>query len=265
MSRQTDRKTASPRADQTYHPGKVSPLTWLRTAMFYVDIALSTLVLGIGGLPSALFQRDGANRVATVWLGQMMRAIRWHLGIQVEVRGTPPTRDCIVASKHQSFLDILTLAYHCPHRIFIMKKEILRVPIMGWFAYRVGCIPIDRSRGSDAMALIVDEVRKRDASNSLGQLIIYPEGTRTRPGERRRYKHGVGVIYSQTDLPCVPVAVNMGLFWPKKGYPIRPGRPILEFLPEIATGLTEDAFMAQLTTQIETNSDRLMAEAGFRG
>ena len=244
-------------------PRRTGWLGYPAAVLYYIHIALATVVLGTWGLTQVGRGREGAHHVATTWIGYMLRAARWHLGVVVELRGTPPEGDAIIAAKHQSFLDILAIAYACRRRGFIMKREVLRVPIMGWYARKAGCIPIDRARGRDAMAQIISEVNERSARADLGHLIIYPEGTRTRPGDKRPYKHGVGTIYAATDLPCYPVAVNCGMFWPKRGIPISPGRAVIEFLPVVAPGLTADALMAQLQHDIEAASDALMAEAGL--
>ncbi|MRX49130.1 1-acyl-sn-glycerol-3-phosphate acyltransferase [Paracoccus sp. S-4012] len=245
-------------------PGPLGPLTWLRTILFYIHIALATLVIGLWGLPRVLRDRRHANRVATVWLRYLLRCARWHLGLTCEVRGRVPGGDCLVAAKHQSFWDILCLAHALPERAFIMKREVLRVPVMGAYARAIGSIPIDRSRGGEAMTRIGAEVRAAMARpEGLGQLIIYPEGTRTRPGERRRYKHGVASLAGATGLPVVPVAVNVGLFWSRKGFPIRSGRSVIEFLDPLPPELRGEAVTAALQARIEPASDRLMAEAGF--
>lgn len=251
------------RSDTT--PGPLGPYQYVQNALYYVHVALATVVIGLIGIPRVTRGgREGANRVATGWIGYMLWAARLHLGVTCEVRGTPPTEDCIVAAKHQCFLDILAIAHAVPRRNFIMKREVMRVPVMGWYAYKVGCIPIDRSKGRDAMRAIVARIGERMAGEGLGQLIIYPEGTRTRPGERRSYKHGVGTFREATQLPVVPVAVNTGLFWPRKGWGVRPGRAVIEFLPPIDAQTPNDDFMTTLASQIEDHSDRLMAEAGFR-
>lgn len=245
-------------------PGPLGPMQYLQNALFYLHVGIATLLMGLAGIPEVMRHgRAGANRVATRWIGYVLWAARIHMGVTCELRGTPPTGDCIVAAKHQCFLDILALAHALPERNFIMKREVMRVPVMGWYAYKVGCIPIDRARGRDAMRAIGETINKRLAGEGLGQLIIYPEGTRTRPGERRSYKHGVGTIRSATGLPVVPVAVNAGLFWPRKGWGVRPGRAVIEFLPVMGAELPAETFMAELSTRIEDNSDRLMAEAGF--
>lgn len=246
-----------------YRPGPITALSHLRAAAFYLDIALATIVLGTWGLIFKVPQgRDGANRVATVWCGHLLAAARFWLGLRYEVRGSLPPGDLLIGAKHQSFFDILILAHLAPQRAFIMKKQILNVPIMGWFAYKVGCIPIDRSRGSRAMKVMVDGVRAAMA-RGLGQLIVYPEGTRTRPGEKRRYKAGIGVLAAETGLPVVPVATNVGLFWNKRGWPIRSGCGLIEILPPIPPGPSAPELVAQLEAEVEGASDRLMAEAGF--
>lgn len=253
------------RRTETAEPGALSPWQYLQNAFFYLHVAIATILIGLFGIPLVIRRgRAGANRVASRWIGYLLWAAKLHLGLVCEIRGTPPDGDCIVAAKHQCFLDILAIASASPERNFIMKREVMRVPVMGWYAYKVGCIPIDRSKGRDAMRAIGETINKRLSRDGLGQLIIYPEGTRTRPGERRNYKHGVGTIRQATGLPVVPVAVNAGLFWPRKGWGIRSGRAVVEFLPAIGPELAAGDFMAELAKQIETNSERLQAEAGFK-
>lgn len=250
-------------------PGRIGFFSYLRTISYYIHIALATVVLGLWGLLTQLRKGlHGANRVASVWVSYILRAARWHMGVAVEVRGAPPRagEDVLIAAKHQSFLDILAIACAAERRAFVMKREIMRVPIMGWYAREVGSIPIDRSKGRDAMAQIVSAARSRMATDDgLGHLIIYPEGTRTRPSEHRPYKHGVGTIHLETGLPVYPVAVNCGLFWPKRGIPVASGRAVIEFLPPMQAepGETRDSFIRRLQQTIETRSNALMAEAGF--
>lgn len=252
-------------ADPRYHPGRLSPLWPLQTAVFYIWIALVTLVMGLAWWPKIRRDPSQAHVLPVVWTGRLLAAARTILGISVEVRGTPPTQDCIIAAKHQSFLDILAIAHAVPQCGFIMKREVLRVPVMGHYARLAGCIPIDRTRGSEAMRQIIAGVQAARASgDGLGQLIIYPEGTRTRPGERRKYKHGVGTIQAATGLPIHPVAVNCGLFWPRDGLRMRPGRAVIEFLDPAPPGGSASEVVERLEVVVEGASDALMAEAGAR-
>ena len=244
-------------------PGRGGALAWARTLAYYLYIALATLVLGLWGLPQGLRGRAAANRVATVWLRQMLGAARVILGVRVEYRGAPPVGDVLIAAKHQSFLDILALAQACPRRAFVMKREVLNVPIMGWFARKVGCIPIDRTRGKDALRQITAEVEAaRRSPEGLGQLIVYPEGTRTLPGHSLPYKPGVAIIQRATGLPIVPVAVDCGLFWPKRGFPIRPGVAVVQFLEPVPPGQRIEPLLADLAGRIEPASLALYHEAG---
>lgn len=251
------------RPDARYQPAPPSLLDWPRAAAYYLYVALATIVLGLWGLPQGLRGPLAANRVATIWLGQMMGAARVILGVRVEYRGTPPSGECLIAAKHQSFLDILALSQACPRRAFVMKREVMRVPIMGWFARRVGCIPIDRARGKEAMRQIIAEVSAaRARPEGLGQLIFYPEGTRTRPGTSVPYKPGVVLVQRATGLPIVPVAVNCGLFWPRRGFPVRRGTAIVEFLPPIPPPARGEDVLGRLEEVIEAASTRLFHEAG---
>ena len=250
-----------------YHPQKPGALAWPRAIAFYLWIALATVVMGIVWFPVVLLTQMGAHRLGVAWSGHLLASARVILGIRVEVRGVPPTKDCIVAAKHQSFLDILAIAHAVPQCAFIMKRVLLYVPVMGYFARKAGCIPIDRARGTEAMKQITAGVQlAQQRPEGLGQLIIYPEGTRTPPGEKRKYKHGVASLRLATGLDVVPVAVNCGLFWPKKGFPFYRGTAVIEFLPEIAPDTTQGSdhtsFMTQLYEVIETASDHLLAEAG---
>jgi len=183
------------------------------------------------------------------------------LGLRSEVRGEVPTGEVLIAAKHQSFFDIILIVSAVPRPRFIMKKELLRVPILGWYAVKIGCVPVDRGKRGRAIAKMLADVRSGAAEP--GQLIIYPQGTRVAPGAYLPYKAGTGILYEQTGLPCVPAGTNVGLFWPRKGILRKPGLAVVEFLPVIAPGKPMPEFMAELEASVETSSGRLMAEAGY--
>ncbi|SDW40114.1 lysophospholipid acyltransferase family protein [Paracoccus sanguinis] len=254
-----------PAADPAaYRPGPLPALWRVRTTVYYLWIAGVTLVMGLWWLPKVMRDPRNAHVLPVVWTGRLLAAARTILGVSVELRGTPPTTDAIIAAKHQSFLDILAISHAVPQCGFIMKREVMRVPVMGYYARRAGCIPIDRARGGEAMRQITGEIAERMAGpEGLGQLIIYPEGTRTRPGERRRYKHGVGTVQAATGLNVHPVAVNCGMFWPREGLRIRPGRSVIEFLPPVPPEADPPETVARLEALIEGRSDALMAMAGL--
>ena len=183
------------------------------------------------------------------------------VGLRTEVRGEVPTGEVLVASKHQSFLDIILLVSVLPRPKFIMKRELMFAPILGQFALRIGCVPVDRGKRAQAIQKMTADVAS--GAQYPGQLIIYPQGTRVAPGVEMPYKVGSAVLYRELGQTCVPAATNVGVFWPRTGIYRKPGLAVLEFLPPIPPGLDPQAFTTRLREVVETRSDQLMAEAGF--
>jgi 1-acyl-sn-glycerol-3-phosphate acyltransferase len=233
---------------------------WLRSLVFVVVIYAAMIPYGLIYLPAALRSRDGAIAACHAWCRFVKRAAPWMVGIRTEVRGTPPTGECLIAAKHQSFLDIILIYSSVPRGKFIMKTELTKAPILGWYALRIGCVPVDRGKRAQAVQRMVADVAAGRADP--GQLIIYPQGTRIAPGVKAPYKVGTSVLYTESGQPCVPVACNVGLFWPRKGIMRRPGIAVVEFLDPIPSGLSGPDFMKTLERRIEDRSDALMAEAG---
>lgn len=185
------------------------------------------------------------------------------IGLRGQVLGDVPQDEVLIAAKHQSFFDIMLIFYALPSAKFIMKKELLYTPIIGLYAKRLGCVPVDRGKRGQAIEKMVSDV---NAGHALpGQLIIYPQGTRVAPGVQRDYKVGTAVLYEQLSQPCVPAATNVGLFWPRKGILRKPGLATVEFLDRIEPGADRAAFMAELENVVETRSNALMKDAGFDG
>jgi 1-acyl-sn-glycerol-3-phosphate acyltransferase len=240
----------------------MSPARPLRAMLFKTLIYGAMPVYGLAGLPWALLSRDGAVATCHAWCRFVRWAARVVVGIESEVRGTPPTGEVLVAAKHQSFLDIILIYAAVPRGRFIMKRELLWVPVLGQYALRIGCIPVDRGkRGQAIRKMLADVVGGRA---DPGQLIIYPQGTRVAPGVKASYKAGAAALYGELGQACVPVACNVGLFWPRSGNALRPGRAVVEFLPAIPPGLSSSEFIQRLEAEVEPASDRLMAEAGFQ-
>jgi len=211
-------------------------------------------------LPAAL-SRDGALLGVHTYCRWVRWSLRWMTGLRTEVRGTAPEGEVLLAAKHQSFLDIILIVSALPRPRFIMKAELVRAPVLGLYALRIGCIPVHRGQRGQAikkMKADVEAGRRRP-----GQLVIYPQGTRIAPGVKAPYKVGTAVLYDQLGAPCVPAAANVGLFWPKRGILRKPGLAVVEFLEPIPPGLSHAQFMARLEQAVETASDRLMAEAGL--
>lgn len=240
---------------------RIYPLQWLLSLLFILQMYVAMLVLAIVYTPFAIFRREAAMAACKNFCRWVRFSARWMVGLRTEVRGTPPSGSALVPAKHQSFLDILMIFGAMEQPRFIMKKELVYAPILGWYALRVGCVPVDRGKRGEAVKRMMDGVRR--GSERPGQLIIYPQGTRVAPGAIVPYKVGTALLYSQLGQPCVPVAANVGLFWPRHGIYRKPGTAVVEFLPPINPGLPNAAFMTRLEHEIESASNRLMAEAGW--
>ena len=240
-----------------------TPIRWLLSLVFIVQMYLAMAVVAVVYLPYALLSRDGAVAACHAFCWWVRVSLRLLCGLKTEIRGPMPTGEVLVAPKHQSFLDIIMIYSAMPRAKFIMKAELRFAPFLGWYALRIGCVPVNRGKRGAAITKMMADVRS--GASRPGQLVIYPQGTRVAPGEKRPYKAGTAALYSQLGQTCVPVAANVGLFWPKHGILRHPGTAVGEFLPAIEPGLSNAEFMARLEAEVETSSNALMAEAGFRG
>ena len=234
----------------------------LRALLFYlVFFGSGTLFLTLA-LPALLMPRRVTIRVGELWFVFVLAALRLVCGITHEVRGREnlPASPCIVAAKHQSAWDTIAFLTFLDDGSYVIKKELTRIPVYGWLLSKAGMVPVDRTAGAKALRHMVAAARTR-----LGEgrsIVIFPEGTRTAPGERRAYHPGVAALYGKLGVPVVPVALNSGLFWPRRSFTKRPGRIVVEILPAIAPGLPRAEFMERLETAIEATTARLCAADG---
>lgn len=234
---------------------------WVRSLIFVVQMYIALLPWGIAFAIPAIFSRRAAILCCRSYCWYNMWVARWLIGLRCEIRGTPPTDEVLIAAKHQSFLDVLMIYSAIPTGRFIMKDILKYAPVVGQFGLRVGCIPVKRGKRGAAIKKMISDV---EAGRALpGQLIIYSQGTRIAPGVKAPYKIGTGVLYKELQQDCVPVAANVGVFWPKRGIYRKPGVAVVDFLPRIPAGLELEPFMEQLESTVETRSDELMREAGF--
>ncbi len=236
-------------------------MQWSLSLLFVIQMYLMMLVLGTIFFPWALFNRTGALTACKTYCRWVRWTARWMVGLRTEVRGHPPAEEVMIAAKHQSFLDIILIFGAVPSGKFIMKRELMWAPIIGQYALRIGCVPVNRGKRSQAIKKMVADVARGVAYP--GQLIIYPQGTRIPPGVKAPYKVGSAVLYTELGQDCVPVATNVGVFWPKRGIHRKPGLAVVEFLPTIKAGLSKEDFMERLEASVESHSNRLMREAGF--
>ncbi|NNE89019.1 MAG: 1-acyl-sn-glycerol-3-phosphate acyltransferase [Silicimonas sp.] len=231
----------------------------VRSVIFNVAIYLVMFFYAIVYFPFALLSKNGAVQACHAWCRFVRWAARVIVGLETEVRGTPPSGQVLLAAKHQSFLDIVLIYGAVPRAKFIMKRELMYIPVIGQYFLRVGAIPVNRGKRGAAITKMLEDVKKGQIEP--GQILIYPQGTRVAPGMKKPYKVGAGVLYEQLGQPCVPVATNVGHFWPKRGMMRLPGTAVVEFLDPIEPGLPKVEFMAKLEEVVETASDALLEEA----
>lgn len=236
-------------------------IRWLISLLFTIQIYLVMGIMGILFAPWAIVSPEGARTACNLYCHWVFFSARWMLGIRTELRGEIPQGEVIIAAKHQSFLDILILFEALPRPKFIMKRELLWTPVIGIYAKRLGCVPVDRGKRGAAIDKMIKDVAEGRADP--GQLVIYPQGTRVAPGDRKPYKAGAGVLYTKFGHTCVPTATNVGLFWPRKGIVKHPGRAVVQILDPIPPGMVQAEIMGRLEAEIEPASDALMREAGF--
>ncbi|KQB96806.1 glycerol acyltransferase [Loktanella sp. 1ANDIMAR09] len=238
-------------------------IQWVRSLIFNIQMYVAMLVIGVIYTPAAIISADGAVAACHAYCRYIRWSAGWMIGLKCEIRGEPPSDEVMVAPKHQSFLDVLMIYGAMPRGKFIFKAILKYAPIIGQFGLRIGCIPVDRGKRGVAIKQMVADVQAGRAR--AGQLIIYPQGTRIAPGVKAPYKIGTGALYRELGQPVVPVATNVGIFWPKRGIMRKQGTAVFEFLPRIEPGLEVAEFMRRLEDEIETACNRLNKEAGFDG
>jgi 1-acyl-sn-glycerol-3-phosphate acyltransferase len=221
---------------------------------FYVNLVLWLIIL----IPFAVLPRLWLMRAVQAWARTCLWLLRVLVGTGVEFRGLQhiPAGGLLVASKHQSLWETFALLTIFDDPCFVLKRELMWIPFFGWYAWKADQVPINRRGGSRALSEM--NLRARDEARRGRQILIFPEGTRRPAGAPPAYKFGIAHLYESLDMPCLPIAMNSGLYWPRRRFIRHPGTIRVEILPPIAPGLPKDMFFAELQAQIEAASDRLL-------
>ncbi len=233
----------------------------VRALIFNIGFDVLTAAISAVGLPILLGPRRWVAAYSRLWVDATLWWLRWSVGLDHEIRGREnlPSGPFILALKHQSAWDTVILGGLVPEVTIVAKRELLWLPLVGLYVLRGGAIMIDRKAGAAALRRLVAEARVAVAEGR--SIAIFPEGTRTRVGDKQPYHAGVGALYSQLGIPIVPVALNSGRYWGRKAFMKRPGRIEVEILPPIMSGLDRRGAIALLEEQIETATARLIKEA----
>lgn len=231
-----------------------------RSHVFNVAFYLNLVIWLLAASVTFVLPRMAIIRVAQAWGRFNLWLLRRIVGMRVEFRGVDriPSGALLLAAKHQSFLETFALLSCVDDPTFILKRELQWIPIFGWLTVKAGMIPVRRG-GLNALP---DMNRRAVREMARGrQILIFPEGTRRPPGVPPAYKSGAAHLYKRLGVPCMPVALNSGLFWPRRRYIRRPGTVVIEFGEVIPSGLEREDFMRLLVDRIESRSDALLAEA----
>jgi 1-acyl-sn-glycerol-3-phosphate acyltransferase len=250
----------APSSDAPAGRAGAGPVTIARSLAFNLCLWLWTLVMLLAALLWLALPPRWMLAHSRVWMRGVQLLLSRIVGLGHEIRGREHASAlAIFAFRHQSAWETLAIHLLLPGAAIALKRELMRVPLFGWCLAHAGMIGIDREGGARALRGLIEGGR---AALARGMpIVIFPEGTRVAPGERRPYHPGVAALYRHLDCRVVPVALNSGVFWGRRSFVKRPGRIAVEFLPPIEPGLERKAFMAELERRLETATGRLVTEA----
>jgi len=234
---------------------------FLRSLVFNVLFYLVFVLWSLVALPTFAMPRSAMLKVASWWAKTNIFLMRLICNIKVEFRGVEkiPKGPLIVASKHQSMWETISLLHFFEAPFFAVKRELKFIPLFGLFLIKTNMVAIDRAKGGRALLAVL---RRAEEEVKHGrQFVIFPEGTRTAPGAPPQYKAGVGMVYADCGVPCLPVALNSGLFWPRRTFMRYPGTLVVEFLDPIPPGLKREEFLTRIEGVIEGATSRIVAAA----
>lgn len=230
----------------------------IRSLLFNLVFYIWTVSLAIAFTPTLVMPRMVIVRCMEFWANSTMWLLKVICGTRIEFKGLEhkPDSPCIVAAKHMSMWDTIVAQIIVNDPVIILKAELGMIPFYGWHARKSKMIIVNRGDGGKALKKMVKDAKDRIAAGR--PIVIFPEGTRAAPGVPGDYKIGIAALYGQLKVPCVPVALNSGLYWGRRSFRRYPGTITLEFLPPIEPGLKRKAFMNRLETEIEAATKELV-------
>ena len=230
----------------------------LLTIIFYAALASWTILMGVLSLPFLCLPSKSIALPAKIWIKGILICLKYICGVTHEMRGLTNLSDepVIIVSKHQSAFETFALYYYLQKSFFIHKKQLFYIPIFGQYLMKHNMVSIDRSGQASTMRKMITDVKKKLDSGST--IIIFPEGTRKKPGAKADYKTGFIGIYNTSKRKLQPVALNSGLFWQKGLKVIKRGHIIIEFLPQIDIGLDKKEVLNKVENSIELATKKLL-------
>jgi 1-acyl-sn-glycerol-3-phosphate acyltransferase len=234
--------------------------TIIGSFFFMIFFWMWLLSLSILGLPLLLAPRRYAYQLVRFWGRGVLKALQYLCGITYTLEGLNhlPAAPFILASKHQSAFETIALYTHLENLVVVLKKELLWIPFYGWYVAKMRMIPIDRTSGVKSLRKMLK--RTDEAAARKQTILIFPEGTRTRPHDAPAYKPGIAAIYHHLHQPVVPVSLNSGLFWGKKQWIKNKGHIRIVFHAPIPPHLPKQEFIEKLQNTIETGCKDLYSQ-----
>jgi len=234
----------------------------IRSVIFNIAFYLVLFAYLLVAMPTLLMPRGALLWLLKSWSAVNLTMLRVICGLDCEFRGLEkiPAGAVLIASKHQSLWETFALITVLKDPAYVLKRELMWIPFFGWCARKAQMIPVDRGARSQALHSMTARAKEEVANGR--EIIIFPEGTRRAPGAEPQYKYGVAFLYNALDIPCVPVALNSGLFWPRRSFMRYPGVVRVEFLDPIPPGLKRQVFFERLQHDVETATAKLLAAAG---
>lgn len=234
-----------------------------KSVLFNIAFLIATAIQLVFWLPVYFFlKREDGWKVVKLWAWISLWMQHILIGTRYEFRGTeniPETGGFILASKHQSSWETYTMVPFLSDPSYILKRELMYVPIFGWFAWKMKVISVNRGKKSEALKEMTATGKQQYEDGR--QIVIYPEGTRKMAFDEPSYKYGITHMYHHANAKVLPVALNSGLFWPRRGWMLYKGTCVLEFLPVIEPGLEPKEFAKVLEETIENKTTALIQEA----
>jgi 1-acyl-sn-glycerol-3-phosphate acyltransferase len=234
-------------------------MIWLRSLIFNVLFMTITAICAIFAMALLPFHPKLMRSYTKFWARGILWLMRVICNIRVEVTGLQYVAPgaALIASKHQSAFDTFVWLALLDGPSYVLKRELLDLPFWGRVARHSGAVAVDREGGAPALrGMVRDSKRVLDEGRPL---VIFPEGTRSAPGERVPYQPGVAALVMGSGAPCYPVATNSGRHWGRRAFHKTPGVIAISILPALPAGLARKPLMAALEAQIEAETQRLVA------
>lgn len=227
----------------------------IRSFLFYTYLALWTLIFGIACSPLLIVKNRYLFKSCRIWARLCLFGLKHICGITYKVIGLEnlPDSPYILASKHQSAFETIFFWTIIDKPAYILKRELIFLPVFGQYLVRLGMIYINRKAGASALKNIIRNSKNALENNSV--IIIFPEGTRTKPGHyTEKYHSGIEAIYNNNKVQVVPVALNSGMCWPGKDFALHPGVITIKILEPFEPGIDKASFSSKLNLNIEEES-----------